>query len=150
MAAVCSHVLSHTVWRLCPAASLWHEGPVRRSAVPAGHAGDVLKMACCMHSVAHDSCAALPLRVWRAHGTACRPVADSPAALGARALYRRMVCSQRGGSCFESNVLFAWVLRHHLACQVDLLPALSCHSPHSPRHHHSPPSSSCRSSRQPP
>ncbi|CAI5972491.1 unnamed protein product [Closterium sp. NIES-64] len=79
-----------------------------------------------------------------------RPVADSPAALGARALYRKMVCSQRGGSCFESNVLFAWVLRHHLACQVDLLPALSCHSPHSPRHHHSPPSSSRRSSRPPP
>ncbi|CAI5518252.1 unnamed protein product, partial [Closterium sp. Naga37s-1] len=77
------------------------------------------------------------------------PVADSPAALGARALYRKMVCSQRGGSCFESNVLLAWVLRHHLACQVDLLPALSCHSPHSPRHHHSPPSSSRRSSRQP-
>ncbi|CAI5962808.1 unnamed protein product [Closterium sp. NIES-65] len=121
-----------------------------------------------------------PSRVWRAHCTACRPVADSPAALGVRALYRKMVCSQRGGSCFQvrglvlpacntpsrlhlrprpvhprhtagpSNVLLAWVLRHHLACQVDLLPALSCHSPHSPRHHHSPPSSSCRSSRQPP
>ncbi|CAI7841844.1 unnamed protein product, partial [Closterium sp. NIES-54] len=56
-------------------------------------------------------------------------------------------CSVQG---LQSNVLFAWVLRHHLACQVDLLPALSCHSPHSPRHHHSPPSSSCRSSRQPP
>ncbi|CAI5963327.1 unnamed protein product [Closterium sp. NIES-65] len=102
-----------------------------------------------------------------------RPVADSPAALGVRALYRKMVCSQRGGlvlpacntpsrlhlrprpvhprhTAGPSNVLLAWVLRHHLACQVDLLPALSCHSPHSPRHHHSPPSSSCRSSRQPP
>ncbi|CAI5488468.1 unnamed protein product, partial [Closterium sp. Naga37s-1] len=90
-----------------------------------------------------------PSRVWRAHCVACRPVADSPAALGVRALYRKMVCSQRGGSCFESNVLFAWVLRHHLACQVDLLPALACLSPHSPPRHHSP-ASSRRSSRPPP
>ncbi|CAI5993757.1 unnamed protein product [Closterium sp. NIES-64] len=43
-----------------------------------------------------------PSRVWRAHCTACRPVADSPAALGVRALYRKMVCSQRGGSCFQA------------------------------------------------
>ncbi|CAI5472834.1 unnamed protein product, partial [Closterium sp. Yama58-4] len=75
--------------------------------------------------------------------------ADSPAALGERALYRKMVCSQRGGSCFQSNVLFAWVLRHHLACQVDLLPALACCSPHSPPHHQSPQSSSLLS-RSPP